>query len=198
MRDVDPSIPIISLRTFAQHLDSNLDLWLVRAGAAVVLYLWGARAWSGCSGSVPESRLTRSRAARREIGIRMALGAQAGAVLRMFMRKGSVVDQRCDRAIAFHWSRKTFERDSVRSSRACSPIRIHRRATHSHYRRTYCHMVARETRHAQVDPDPSIARRVNVMIKLKIWNAVIPGEGEVFMSCATSTWRSRGRATSSR
>src|SRR5882724_3767314 len=26
--DVDPSIPILSLRTFAQHLDSNLDLWL--------------------------------------------------------------------------------------------------------------------------------------------------------------------------
>src|SRR5206468_5698306 len=27
VRDVDPSIPIISLRTFAQHLDANLDLW---------------------------------------------------------------------------------------------------------------------------------------------------------------------------
>src|SRR5207248_1695985 len=26
VRDIDPSIPIISLRTFAQHLDSNLDL----------------------------------------------------------------------------------------------------------------------------------------------------------------------------
>src|SRR6266516_545835 len=34
-REVDPSIPVISLRTFAQHLDSNLDLWLVRAGAAL-------------------------------------------------------------------------------------------------------------------------------------------------------------------
>src|SRR5206468_1372242 len=35
VRDLDPSIPIISLRTFAQYLDSNLDLWLVRAGAAL-------------------------------------------------------------------------------------------------------------------------------------------------------------------
>ena len=35
VREVDPSIPIISLRTFAQYLDSNLDLWLVRAGAAL-------------------------------------------------------------------------------------------------------------------------------------------------------------------
>src|SRR3984893_3534670 len=35
VREVDPSIPILSLRTFAQHLDANLDLWLVRAGAAL-------------------------------------------------------------------------------------------------------------------------------------------------------------------
>src|SRR4029077_3317155 len=35
VREVDPSLPIISLQTFAQFLDSNLDLWLVRAGAAM-------------------------------------------------------------------------------------------------------------------------------------------------------------------
>src|SRR5204863_2273108 len=35
VRDVDPSIPIISLTTFSQHLDSNLQLWVVRAGAAM-------------------------------------------------------------------------------------------------------------------------------------------------------------------
>jgi predicted permease len=90
VRDVDPSIPILSLRTFAQHLDSNLDLWLVRAGAALfsifgglalglaVVGLYGVKAYS-------VARRT------REIGIRMALGAQAGAVLRMIMREGSVM-----------------------------------------------------------------------------------------------------------
>ena len=90
VRDVDPAIPIISLRTFAQHLDSNLDLWLVRAGAALfsifgalalglaVVGLYGVKAYS-------VARRT------REIGIRMALGAQAGAVLRMIMREGSVM-----------------------------------------------------------------------------------------------------------
>ena len=90
VRDVDPSIPIISLRTFAQHLDSNLDLWLVRAGAALfsifgalalglaVVGLYGVKAYSG-------ARRT------REIGIRMALGAQAGAVLRMIMWEGSIM-----------------------------------------------------------------------------------------------------------
>ena len=90
MREVDPSIPILSLKTFAQHLDSNLDLWLVRAGAALfsifgglalglaVVGLYGVKAYS-------VARRT------REIGIRMALGAQAGAVLRMIMREGSVM-----------------------------------------------------------------------------------------------------------
>jgi ABC-type antimicrobial peptide transport system permease subunit len=80
----------LSLRTFAQHLDSNLDLWLVRAGAALfsifgglalglaVVGLYGVKAYS-------VARRT------REIGIRMALGAQAGAVLRMIMAEGFVM-----------------------------------------------------------------------------------------------------------
>jgi predicted permease len=90
VREVDPALPILSLRTFAQHLDSNLDLWIVRAGAALfsifgglalglaVVGLYGVKAYS-------VARRT------REIGIRMALGAQAGAVLRMIMREGSIM-----------------------------------------------------------------------------------------------------------
>ena len=90
VRDVDPSIPILSLRTFAQHLDSNLDLWLVRAGAAL-FSIFGALALSlavvGLYGVKAYSVARRT----REIGIRMALGAQAGAVLRMIMREGSIM-----------------------------------------------------------------------------------------------------------
>src|SRR5213595_1069919 len=90
VREVDPSLPIISLQTFAQFLDSNLDLWLVRAGAAMfsifgglalglaVVGLYGVKAYS-------VARRT------REIGIRMALGAQPGMVLRLIMREGSVM-----------------------------------------------------------------------------------------------------------
>jgi putative ABC transport system permease protein len=90
VRDVDPSIPILSLRTFTQHVDSNLDLWIVRAGAGLfsifgalalglaVVGLYGVKAYS-------VARRT------REIGIRMALGAQAGAVVRMIMGESSVM-----------------------------------------------------------------------------------------------------------
>jgi len=90
VRDVDPAIPILSLKTFAHHLDSNLQLWVIRAGAALfsmfgglalglaVVGLYGVKAYS-------VARRT------REIGIRMALGAKPGAVLRLIMREGSIM-----------------------------------------------------------------------------------------------------------
>jgi putative ABC transport system permease protein len=90
VREVDSALPILSLKTFAQHLESNFQLWIVRAGAAMfsvfgalalglaVVGLYGVKAYS-------VARRT------REIGIRMALGAQRGAVLRMFLREGSVM-----------------------------------------------------------------------------------------------------------
>src|SRR5213079_629091 len=90
VREVDPSLPIISLQTFAQFLDSNLDLWLVRAGAAMFSIFGGlalALAVVGLYGVKAYSVARRT----REIGIRMALGAQPGMVLRLIMREGSVM-----------------------------------------------------------------------------------------------------------
>ncbi len=90
IREVDPALPVLSLKSFAQHLDSNFQLWVVRAGAAMfsvfgglalglaVVGLYGVKAYS-------VARRT------REIGIRMALGAQPGMVLRMIMREGSIM-----------------------------------------------------------------------------------------------------------
>jgi predicted permease len=90
VREVDGAVPILELRSFSQHLDANIQLWLVRAGATLfsifgglalglaVLGVYGVKAYS-------VARRT------REIGIRMALGAQAGAVLRMIMREGSIM-----------------------------------------------------------------------------------------------------------
>src|SRR5438874_2913022 len=88
--EVDPSLPIISLQTFAQFLDSNLDLWLVRAGAAMFSIFGGLAlglAVVGLYGVKADSVSRRT----REIGIRMALGAQPGMVLRLIMREGSVM-----------------------------------------------------------------------------------------------------------
>jgi predicted permease len=90
VRDVDPSIPIISLRTFAQHLEANLQLWVVRAGATMFSIFGGlalALAVVGLYGVKAYSVARRT----REIGIRMALGAQRGAVLGMIMREGSII-----------------------------------------------------------------------------------------------------------
>jgi predicted permease len=89
VRQTDPVLPILSLRTFEQHLNASIQLWLVRAVAALftvfgvlalglaVVGLYGVRAYS-------VARRT------REIGIRMALGARGFQVLRMFMREGSI------------------------------------------------------------------------------------------------------------
>ncbi len=90
VRAVDPALPILSLKTFAQHLDSNIQLWLVRAGAALfsvfgfvalglaVVGVYGVKAYS-------VARRT------REIGIRMALGAQRETVQWMILREGFVM-----------------------------------------------------------------------------------------------------------
>ena len=90
VREVDSALPVLSLKNFAQHLDSNFQIWVVRAGAAMfsvfgglalglaIVGLYGVKAYS-------VARRT------REIGIRMALGAQPGTVLRMIMREGSIM-----------------------------------------------------------------------------------------------------------
>jgi ABC-type antimicrobial peptide transport system permease subunit len=90
VREVDSSIPILELKSFSQHLDGNIQLWIVRAGATLfstfgalalilaVVGVYGVKAYS-------VARRT------REIGIRMALGAQRGAVQRMILREGSVM-----------------------------------------------------------------------------------------------------------
>ncbi|MGI8436208.1 MAG: ABC transporter permease [Chthoniobacterales bacterium] len=90
IREVDPALPVLSLKTFAQHLDGNIQLWIVRAGASLfsvfgfvalglaVVGVYGVKAYS-------VARRT------REIGIRMALGAQRQAVQWMILREGFVM-----------------------------------------------------------------------------------------------------------
>lgn len=90
IQSVDPMSPILELQTFEKHMDANPQLWIVRAGATLfsifgtlalglaVVGVYGVKAYS-------VARRT------REIGIRMALGAQGKTVLWMILREGFVM-----------------------------------------------------------------------------------------------------------
>ena len=90
VQTVDPMLPILELRTFEKHMDANPQLWVVRAGATLfsifgvlalglaVVGVYGVKAYS-------VARRT------REIGIRMALGAQGRTVQWMILREGFVM-----------------------------------------------------------------------------------------------------------
>jgi predicted permease len=87
VRAAAPGVPVFNVRTFRQHLDGSIDLWLARIAATLfsifgglalllaIVGLYGVKAYS-------VARRT------REIGIRMALGAEPGAVLRLILREG--------------------------------------------------------------------------------------------------------------
>jgi predicted permease len=90
VREIDPALPVLSLKSFAQHLDDNLELWMVRAAAAL-FSVFGALALGlaviGIYGVKAHSVVRRT----REIGIRMALGAERSAVQWMILREGFVM-----------------------------------------------------------------------------------------------------------
>ena len=47
VQSVDPLLPVLELRTFEKHMDGNPQLWIVRAGAALVLHFRRAGAGPG-------------------------------------------------------------------------------------------------------------------------------------------------------
>ncbi|MFL6520824.1 MAG: ABC transporter permease [Chthoniobacterales bacterium] len=88
--EVQPGLPVFQVRSFEQHFEANSELWVVRAGAALfsifgilalglaAVGLYGVKAYS-------VARRT------REIGIRMALGAEGKTVQWMILREGTAM-----------------------------------------------------------------------------------------------------------
>jgi predicted permease len=90
VRTVDPALPVLELRTFAKHMDANPQLWIVRAGAALFSIFGGLALGLAVVGIYGVKAYSVARRTR-EIGIRMALGAQGRTVLWMILREGFVM-----------------------------------------------------------------------------------------------------------
>ncbi len=88
VRDVDPTLPVLSLKTFPQHVDSNMQLWIVRAGATLFSVFGGLALLLAIVGVYGVKAYSVARRTR-EIGIRMALGARPDTVQWMIVREGS-------------------------------------------------------------------------------------------------------------
>src|SRR5256714_146631 len=90
VRETDPALPVLALKTFPQHLDSNMEIWVIQTGATLFSVFGGlalALAIVGVYGVKAYSVARRT----REIGIRIALGARPNGVQWMIVREGIVM-----------------------------------------------------------------------------------------------------------
>jgi predicted permease len=87
---VDSHLPVLELKTFRQYLDSSADVWLARTGARM-FSIFGAVALLMAMAGLYGVRAYTVARRTREIGIRMALGANASDTLRMILREGLIV-----------------------------------------------------------------------------------------------------------
>ncbi|MBI3885477.1 MAG: ABC transporter permease, partial [Opitutae bacterium] len=90
LRATAPGVPLLMATTFRQHLDSSLELWIVRIGATMFSVFGGLAILLAAVGLYGVKAYSVARRTR-EIGIRMALGAEPGTVQKMILREGTAM-----------------------------------------------------------------------------------------------------------
>ena len=90
IRSLDNHLPVLALKTLRQQLEGSFDLWIVRTGARLFTIFGAVALLMAMVGLYGVRAYTVARRTR-EIGIRMALGADAADTLRMILREGLTV-----------------------------------------------------------------------------------------------------------
>jgi putative ABC transport system permease protein len=81
---VDERLPLIGLKTMRGHLESSFDIWVMRTGAHILEIFGSVALLLAVIGLYALNAYTVARRTR-EIGIRMALGADSASTLRMIL-----------------------------------------------------------------------------------------------------------------
>jgi putative ABC transport system permease protein len=83
----DQFLPLLAIKTMRGHLESGVDIWVVRTGAHVLEVFGAVALLLAVIGLYALNAYTVARRTR-EIGIRMALGADTSSTLRMILGEG--------------------------------------------------------------------------------------------------------------
>jgi predicted permease len=87
IQTADARLPLLALKTMRGHLESSEDIWIVRTGAHILEVFGSVALLLAVIGLYALNAYTVARRTR-EIGIRMALGADQATTLRMILGEG--------------------------------------------------------------------------------------------------------------